>query len=84
MHISLGGVAFKIKKIMSSTDNTVYNIHQMMLDLKAAYRTLNYHIRSTMNQMISIGNFGLLLINAKMETRKTKLLEITLGNTPTE
>jgi hypothetical protein len=80
MRVSLGNVALRIKEIISPTKSTASsaNIHQMMLDVKASYRNLNYHISSTVDEMISIGNFNLNAITSEVsEWKKTKPKSIT-------
>jgi hypothetical protein len=56
----------------------------MMLDERAQYSTLNHHINSTIDEMVSIGNFNINAITADLSIWKknqTKILDKTLENT---
>ncbi len=78
VHVSLGGVALKIKKIISlpSTGQTLHsdNIHEIMVNVNAAYGTVKNHIRDTFDEIISLGSliYDLLSLKLRSDKRHTR------------
>ena len=72
--VSLGSVALKIKEIISHSVCSE-NIHLMMLDVKATYTTLNFHMKNTINEMAAIARLDSRTITQYVGSREKRHLE---------